>query len=291
MVEKLSQAAVLVRLNTDTPEGKELSQAFHLRGIPTTVLLSPDGKEIDRILGYGNRSEWTRTLLAYLYGVDTLDDLLSRAASSPSPALYKEIAAKYLGRGDGREALVWVRKTREAAKPAEDTALLASLGLIEGEALLREDPPRGEALLRTLVTGPDKNLSEEAFSILSAHYRRAARKAPSPEEKEKALAAMLGLYHDLLPTKGEDPDFLNDYAWHCAEQGVELERAAEAARKAVALSGEDPGILDTLAEVYYKMGKKAEALEAIEKALAKNPDDSYLQGQKKKIATMEAPPR
>lgn len=291
MVEKLSQAAVLYRLNTDTQEGKELSQAFHLRGIPTTVLLTPEGKEIDRILGYGNRSAWMRTLLAYLYGVDTLDDLLARATSSPEPALAKEIAEKYLGRGDSREALAWVQKTREVAKPEKDAALLASLGLVEGEALLREDPPRGEALLRTLVTGSDKGLSEEAFATLSAHYRRTAKKAASPEEKQKALSAMLGLYHDLLPSRGEDPHFLNDYAWHCAEQGVELERAAEAAQKAVALSGEDPGILDTLAEVYFKMGKKAEALGAIERALAKNPDDAYLQGQKKKIAKMEAPAR
>lgn len=290
-MEKLSQAAVLYRLNTDTSEGKERSQAFHLRGIPTTLLLSPDGKEVDRILGYENRSEWMRTLLAYLYGVDTLDDLLSRAASSPSPVLFKEIAEKYLGRGDGREALVWVRKARDAAEPKRDAALLASLGLVEGEALLREDPAKGEALLRSLVTGSDKDLSEQAFSTLSAHYRRAARKAASPEEKEKALAAMLGLYHDLLPSRETDPHFLNDYAWHCAEQGVELEGALEAARKAVALSEEDPGILDTLAEVYFKMGRKAEALEAIEKALAKNPDDAYLKGQKKKIATMEAPPR
>lgn len=291
MVEKLSQAAVLYRLNTDTPEGKERSQAFHLRGIPTTVLLSPDGKEIDRILGYENRSEWMRTLLAYLYGVDTLDDLLSRAAASPDPALFKEIAEKYLGRGESREALAWVRKTREAAKPGKDDALLASLHLVEGEALLREDPPKGEALLRSLVTGSDKSLSEEAFSTLSAHYRRSAKRAKSDDEKRKAQEAMLGLYHDLLPSRGEDPHFLNDYAWHCAEQGVELDRAVDAARKAVALSGEDPGILDTLAEVYYKMGKKAEALGAIEKALAKNPDDSYLQGQKKKIATMDSPTR
>jgi tetratricopeptide (TPR) repeat protein len=289
MLEKLSKAAVLVRLNTDTPEGKEQSRAFSLRGIPTTVILDGQGKEVDRIIGYEGRSEWTRTLLAYLYGVDTLDDLLVRHQAAPSPELARDLSEKYLGRGAAKDALIWVEKAR-SGWPSDKSQEALGLDLIQGQALLREDPPKGEAALKGLALKGTQPYADEAFDALSGHFRRQARGAKDSVAKQKAQEAMLALYHEVLPTKQEDPSFLNGYAWHCAELGVELDKAALAAQKAVTLSQEDPGILDTLAEVYYKMGKRPEALAAIETAIAKNPDDSYLKGQKEKILKMGAEP-
>ncbi len=287
MLERLSKAAVLVRLNTDTPEGKELSRAFSLRGIPTTVILDGQGKEVDRIIGYEGRSEWTRTLLAYLYGVDTLDDLLVRHQAAASPELARDIAEKYLGRGSAKDALAWVETARRGWPPDKVQEALG-LDLIQGQALLREDPPKGQEVLKGLALKGIQPYADEAFSALSGHHRRRVLAATSPEEKQKAQGEMLDLYHEVLPSKQEDSGFLNGYAWHCAELGVELDKAALAAQRAVALSQGDPGILDTLAEVYYKMGKRSEALAAIEKAVAKNPDDAYLKGQREKILKMEA---
>ncbi|MEW6758538.1 MAG: tetratricopeptide repeat protein [Acidobacteriota bacterium] len=279
-----------MRLNTDTPEGKELSRAFSLRGIPTTVILDGQGKEVDRIIGYEGRSEWTRTLLAYLYGVDTLDDLLLRHQAAASPELARDIAEKYLGRGSAKDALVWV-ETARSGWPSDKAQEALGLDLIQGQALLREDPPKGQEVLKGLALKGTQPYADEAFDALSGHHRRQARTAKSPEEKQKAQGEMLALYHEVLPSKQEDSGFLNGYAWHCAELGVELDKAALAAQRAVTLSQEDAGILDTLAEVYYKMGKRSEALAAIEKAVAKNPDDAYLKGQREKILKMDAGPQ
>ncbi len=287
MLEKLSKAAVLVRLNTDTPEGKEWSRAFSLEGIPTTVVLDAQGNEVDRIIGYEGRSEWTRTLLAYLYGVDTLDDLLVRHRAAASPELARDIAEKYLGRGSTKDALVWV-ETAKSGWPPDKAQEVLGLDLIQGRALLREDPPKGREVLKGLALKGTQPYAEEAFEALSGHYRRQARTAKSPEEKQKAQGEMLALYHEILPSKQEDSGFLNGYAWHCAELGVELDKAALAAQRAVSLSQGNPGILDTLAEVYYKMGRRSEALAAIEMAVAKSPDDAYFKGQREKILKMEA---
>ena len=38
--------------------------------------------------------------------------------------------------------------------------------------------------------------------------------------------------------------------------------------------------LDTLAEVYFRLGKKREALQTIDKALALDPEDAYLKSQR-----------
>lgn len=288
MVDRLSGTAVMFRLNTDTPEGKALSKSFHLNGIPTTVVLDPAGEEVDRIIGYDSRSAWTKTLLAYLYGVDTLQDLLGRAQTVKGADLRRDIASKYLERGDAKNALAWVDKAHEAMTP-EDAGLSGSLSLIRGRALLIDDPAKGEAELNELVRGKDADAADEAFGALSSYYRKAVRAAKTPEATAQAKKAMMDLYHVLLPTRQDDVSFLNGYAWHAAEEGVELDQALAAAQRAVTLSGDDTGILDTLAEVYYKMGNRADALESIGKALAKSPEDEYLLGQKKKFEAMPLP--
>jgi tetratricopeptide (TPR) repeat protein len=269
---------VMFHINSDTPEGKDLRKKFAVKGLPTTILMSPDGAEVDRILGYESRSEYLKTFLGYLYGADTLDDMIARSKTDATPQLLADVASKYLGRGDTKNGLTWIAKAREAKgdKPAE---LTRHMDLLEGEAWLETDPPKGEAALRKIILEtPAKDPSaEEAFSELTRYYKKV-------KKDNQALAA---LYDDLLPKRSDDPEFLNDYAWTFAENGIKLDKALEAAKKAVELSKEDPGILDTLAEVYFKKGDAKSAVATIDKAIAKKPDDDYLKKQKDKFLGKE----
>ncbi len=287
MVTRLSRNNVMIRQNVDKPEVRALAKAYHIKGIPTTIVIGPDGKEVDRIIGYDNRSDWMRTLLGYTYGVDTLGDLLSRTSTDEKPGIRRDIAQKYLDRGDAKDALVWVEKARSADK-GKNADLETTLSLIRGQALLATDAPKGVEVLRKLAGGAKSDAAEEAFISLSRYYRGMIKGASSVEAKKKAEAEYLGLYHAAMPHRQNDAGFLNDYAWHCAEQGLELDKAAEAARKAVAISHDDPGILDTLAEVYYKMGDKNKAIATIDKALKKKPNDKYLMGQRTKFMKMQS---
>jgi tetratricopeptide (TPR) repeat protein len=61
---------------------------------------------------------------------------------------------------------------------------------------------------------------------------------------------------------------LNGFAWMAARCRRELDDALDFARKAVDGSKEDPGILDTLAEVYFQRGEKDKAIETIKKCQA-----------------------
>ena len=265
---------VLLKVDSDTDNGKELRKKFSVRGLPTTILLKSDGMEVDRILGYGDRSEYMKTLLGYLYGVDTLADLEARSEKEPDPALLTEIAQKYLGRGGSKEALAWAAKARgaEGEKPAE---LLRSLDLLEGQAMLETDPPKGEEILKKLVldSPADDPVGEEAFSELTRFYRRV-------KKDDKALVALLD---GMMVRRAEDPKFLNEYAWTCAEVGANLDKALAAAEKAVALSKDDPGILDTLAEVQFVRGDSKAAVATIDRAIAQKPDDDYFKKQKEKF--------
>jgi tetratricopeptide (TPR) repeat protein len=72
---------------------------------------------------------------------------------------------------------------------------------------------------------------------------------------------------------------LNGFAWFCAQRQIGLEQALPAAQKAVELSKRDPGILDTLAEVYYARGEYDDAIKIGKEALKSDPDDQYFKDQ------------
>jgi uncharacterized Ntn-hydrolase superfamily protein len=78
---------------------------------------------------------------------------------------------------------------------------------------------------------------------------------------------------------------LNALAWYCATADMYLEESLEAARRAVELEPENSGILDTLAEVYFRLGRVDEALSTIDRALAIDPEDDYLKSQRERFET------
>jgi tetratricopeptide (TPR) repeat protein len=81
---------------------------------------------------------------------------------------------------------------------------------------------------------------------------------------------------------------LNGFAWFCAQRKIGLDKALPAAQKAAELSKRDPGILDTLAEVYFAMGDFDHAIKIGEEALASNPKDTYYNDQVAKFKKAKA---
>jgi tetratricopeptide (TPR) repeat protein len=281
-MNRLSQTAILMHMNTDEAATKPLAKKYHLGGIPTVVVIDPQGLEVDRIIGYDDdRSAWLKTLLAYLYGIDTVQDLQARFETKPDVVMAHDLAQKYLDRGDGTNALVWVDKSR-ALKPDAGTA--NKLTLIQGEAWLITDPAKGTEALLGLATAPDNALGIEAFQALSAFYKRQARNASDPEEKKKAKAARLEVFHKVVAARPSDPDVLSEYAWYCAAEGIELDRALAAAQKASEVKKDDAETLSVLAEVAFKANKKEMALQTIDRAIALSPEESFFKEQKEKFS-------
>ncbi len=103
------------------------------------------------------------------------------------------------------------------------------------------------------------------------------------EQKEKELSA----YSEMLSLFPDDPSALNSYAWRMAEIETNLEDALLKVRKAVVLTADDPnrqaGIIDTEAEVLWKMGRFDEAIETIERAISIEPENQYFRDQKEKF--------
>ena len=97
----------------------------------------------------------------------------------------------------------------------------------------------------------------------------------------------LQYYQKLVKFFPTDPNALNSYGWRMSELGINLNDALEKTRLAVSLSGENSeskaNILDTEAEILWKLGKVKEAINAIDQAIIINPDKEYFQEQKLKF--------
>ena len=115
----------------------------------------------------------------------------------------------------------------------------------------------------------------EAHLRFAEQYEKAGRKDLAQMERMRVGEAL----KRALVRDQNDPSNLNGLAWSCATNGVFLPEALEAAERAVALEPKNAGILDTLAEVHFRMGNAAKAAEVEARALDLEPNDNYLKGQ------------
>ena len=68
-------------------------------------------------------------------------------------------------------------------------------------------------------------------------------------------------------------------AWACATHDLYLGDAIKAAERAVSLEPRNVDILDTLAELYFRQGKAAKAIEVESRAATIDPKSQYLKDQ------------
>lgn len=125
----------------------------------------------------------------------------------------------------------------------------------------------------------------QAGDLLRAHVRYADefRAAGNKEAAQKEFARVGHALEYTLSQEDASAGTLNSLAWYCATADVFLEESLAAAERAVALSPEDAGIIDTLAEVQFRLGRVDDAIATIDRALALSPNDPYLVSQKERF--------
>lgn len=129
-------------------------------------------------------------------------------------------------------------------------------------------------LIRVFRILEGQRLSEAHLRFASA-YEKAGKKDLAQIERERVGESL----KRSLGRNDVDASTLNGLAWICATNDVHLAEALEAAERAVALEPKNAEILDTLAEVHYRSGNAAKAIEVETQALSLSPDDQYLKDQ------------
>ena len=110
---------------------------------------------------------------------------------------------------------------------------------------------------------------------LALEYEAAGRADLARLERERVHDTMVAA----LQRNEKDATLLNGLAWSCAVHDVHLDDALRAADRAAQLQPNSTDILDTLAEVHYRMGNTAKAIEVETRAAKLDPKNRYLTDQ------------
>ena len=131
----LFDSIVLVKIDAEVDSVD--AEKYAIQGYPTSVLMSNDGVEIDRIGGYLPPAEFIETIADYRNGIGTLDYYLALADTLKDNKTQYAIAEKYADRGKFTEAVEYYNKVIEADPDNKDSLTDQSMMSL-GSILLRE---------------------------------------------------------------------------------------------------------------------------------------------------------
>jgi len=278
-VTEFTNTMLNVKYDCEKGFGEELADQYKVAAYPTLLVIGPDGKEVDRHVGYLDPEPFIETIKGYTDGIGTQASYLAQLEKDP-----------------------------------DNVELLLTVGTKYADAVMPED---AEATLkRAMELDPNDEMEKRAeiyynlgFSYYSAENYEPAKKwcmklineygdtewysygerrlAYVNHELGNDKEAVAG-YYKLVELKPDDASTLNGFAWFCSQRKIGLDLALPVALKAVEVSDRDPGILDTLAEVYYAQGDYDNALLIGKEALESDPEDSYFQGQVEKYKKAKA---
>ncbi|MFB3907528.1 MAG: thioredoxin family protein [Candidatus Eisenbacteria bacterium] len=75
-----------LKIDSATPDGYQFQIRYGVTGLPTTILIRPDGQELDRVVGYDGVQEFLTEAGPMKDGVDSLPVLEEQMAKSPQSA-------------------------------------------------------------------------------------------------------------------------------------------------------------------------------------------------------------
>jgi tetratricopeptide (TPR) repeat protein len=185
--------------------------------------------------------------------------------ASFEPAYY-DLAISQLSAGQVEAALATLEKARERFKLNFQLEFVTGIALAAAKRYTDALKSYTSAELLARSGDPDR-LNHIFYFQVGAANERAGRY----EEAEAAFRRCLELAPDY-------PEALNYLGYMWAERGVNLEEARDLIAKAVAAEPESAAFLDSMAWVLFKLGKPAEALEWMERALqhSEKPDATLL---------------
>ena len=274
MAQHAAENLISVKVDVDKKEGSDLFSTFNGTAMPTLIFLDGAGNEVDRIIGYLPPEQYQARLAEIEANVNTLGACLQKYENGERTShLLFTMAQKYSDRNESDNAKKYYVELLESFPNIDESmASTARFELAYDEFKNGNMDPFNE-FVNNFSTSP---MAQMALSNMAHFYKGEDNKV----SELRVYARMLELYPN-------NPRALNGYAWRMSEMELNLEDALLKARYAVELTEDDKdfqaGILDTEAEVLWKMGRFNDAILTIEKSLRIDPSSDYFMDQKTKF--------
>jgi len=266
------------KIDAEKGAGIALAQKYNIEGFPTLVIMDNNGLEVDRIIGYYPPPQFLEELKRITNGIETIKAYELEAENSPGQELpLSNLAEKYETAGYSEKAVKLWQEVRDLDQELKSKAefRLAIIKFKNDKSI--------ENVEKYLSSAPDHVYTQQILTTVARHFKK-------EKNREMEILYLLKNINNAEINNLETASLLNGFSWRITEleAASEYELALEKAQKAISLVAEEDseivvGIMDTKAEVLWKMNRIDEAVAVINEALVLSPDDEYLTGQKKKF--------
>jgi TolA-binding protein len=272
-VQELLNSMIAADWDAEKDPWAAVAKRYKVSAYPTLLVIGPDGEEVDRHLGFLEPAEFITTIDGYRNGIGTIAALEKQLEGRPDDVeLLYRVGTKHAEAGRSADAATALNKvlSLDPRNATRNPEILYRLG--EAYYVDQQYTEAKPYFTRLITDYKDSEIAPDGMKRLAA-----------TEYKLGNADAAVAMYSKAIAGKENDAGALNGFAWFCAQRKIGLDKALPVAQKAADLSGRDPGILDTLAEVYFAMGDYSNAIKVEEEAAAKDPNDKYLKEQIEKF--------
>jgi tetratricopeptide (TPR) repeat protein len=310
------EGAILFEVDCEKGEGVKLAEKYEIRGYPTYIAMNGDGDVTDRWIGYEGAEKWSASMLAAKADPRTIIEKEKAFKAEPTIELAKALGSSASTGSDYKAAVGYYEKAIELdpdnATEYSSAILMNMVYGMDGGGFTMDDVvAKAEPVMASdQATGAEKLELAMLVKYMASKNGEGERAAPFIEaafaateddtdervlkirnymsvdyallvEKDKDKA--LELYRGRLPEGWEeDPGRLNEYAWWCFENDLNLEEALTMAMKGAELAPNDAeraNILDTAAEICNAMGNCDQAVAKMKEAIELDPEKQYFKDQ------------
>ena len=262
-----------MKINANDSLGGALFQEYGCSGVPHLVFIDKEQKEIDRIIGYQPPEEYLLNIKDIASNKNTFKELSNKFEQGDySVETLELLAKKYENKGDIDAAANLYTKLLQLGNLSTESFWKAKY-IIAVQALSNGETNK---LVEYAETYPESPFTKDAYLTLIRHFN-----------VENNIDEEIKLYIFVITQYPSDPSILNMYAWRMSEIDKNLGHALEMASLAVTLTKSEPqtqaNILDTKAEVLFKLKRYNEAINIISEALTIDPESMYFKSQKEKF--------
>ena len=309
VIEFAKQNLISKKIDAEKDSGPEQKKKYRVRGYPTILLLDTDGNEVDRIVGYRPPDEFLNELNRIKSRDNTISDLKYRHKQEPDHYPTQiALAKKYVlvNLPDSASQILDNLYDVQQNKSQLDFSVALILGqlyyqigsLDRSIQILDQIVESGvdssdtgyffglmykarktsdiDDLLQYADFSENKDRKKQSYWQIIRILKKQKRDPDLEAELYLKAIALYGSEYKYLPS------LLNSFAWRMTVLEKNLDIALEKINEALE-SGEDLRILDTKAEVLWKLNRVEEAVQVIEKCIQGDPDKKHYRDQKTKF--------